>query len=262
MQLAGKHVVLIGASGGIGAAVARALDAAGAHLLLVARDPKQLKRLHNNLRGDGHQIVAVDITAADGRYELLKAARTFGAEVLINNAGSGQLSLLEDIDDANIEQLIALNLTAPMLLCKAFVPLLRQRANAVIVNVGSILGSIGCAGSTAYCASKFGLRGFTEALRRELADTSIRTIYFAPRATDTTLNSSAAQAMNKALGNAVDSPDHVAAQLLKALARPTRAHHFLGWPEALFVRLNALLPSLVDKALRKQLTTIRHHAQR
>jgi short-subunit dehydrogenase len=262
MQITGKHIVLIGASGGIGAAVAQALDAAGALLLLVARDAAQLKRLRNNLRGHQHQIAAVDITTAAGREELLDTARAFSADVLINNAGSGQLALLDDIDDADIERLIAVNLTAPMLLCRAFVPLLRERREAVIVNVGSILGSIGFAGSTAYCASKFGLRGFSEALRRELADTSIRTIYFAPRATDTALNSSAAQAMNKALGNAVDSPDHVAAQLLKALAKPTRAHHFLGWPEALFVRLNSLLPALVDRAVRKQLTTIRHHAQR
>jgi len=217
--------------------------------------------LRDELLGAQHQIVAADLSTPSGRTALVSAARNFNVDTLINNAGGGQMSLLDKTFDATIEQLIAINLTTPMLLCKAFIPLLRARDNAVIVNVGSILGSIGYAGSTAYCASKFGLRGFTEALRRELADTSVHVIYFAPRATATALNSAAAQAMNQELGTAVDAPEWVAKRLLGALQKPRRAHHFLGFPEAFFVRLNSLLPTLVDKALRKQLHIIRQFAQ-
>lgn len=259
MDLRGKHIVLTGASGGIGGAIARTLDAAGAHLLLSARDAQALAQLQKQLKGH-HDIVTADLLTAEGRAQLLDAATRFGAEVLINNAGTGQLGWLEQSSDTELERLIAVNLTAPLLLCKAFIPLLRLRREAAIVNVGSILGSIGYAGSTAYCASKFGLRGFTEALRRELADTAIRVMYFAPRATDTALNSAAMQALNRELGTAVDTPEQVAAQLLAALAQPARTHRFLGWPEAFFVRLNGLLPGVVDKALRKQLATIRRHA--
>jgi short-subunit dehydrogenase len=261
MPIEGRRFVLTGATGGIGGAIARALDAAGAQLLLTGRHADALERLRRELHGSGHRCVAADLAAPSGRTALVAAARDFRIDGLINNAGGGQMSLLDQTFDATIEQLVAINLTTPMLLCKALLPLLRQRDDAVIVNVGSILGSIGYAGSTAYCASKFGLRGFTEALRRELADTPVRVVYFAPRATDTPLNSTATQTMNQELGNAVDTPEAVAQQLLAALRQPSRAQVFLGFPEAFFVRLNALLPKLVDKALRKQLPVIRRHAQ-
>jgi short-subunit dehydrogenase len=261
MQIEGRRIVLTGATGGIGAAIARALDIAGAQLLLTGRHADALEQLRRELRGSRHRCIAADLATPSGRTAVVAAAREFGVDALINNAGGGQMSLLDQTFDASIEQLLAINLTTPMLLCKALLPLLRQRDDAVIVNVGSILGSIGYAGSTAYCASKFGLRGFTEALRRELADTTVHVIYFAPRATDTPLNTSAAQSMNQELGNAVDTPEAVALQLLAALSKPHRPQVFLGFPEAFFVRLNALLPKLVDKALRKQLPVIRRHAQ-
>lgn len=252
-------VVLTGATGGIGAAAARALDKAGARLLLTARSGIALERLRRELRNPEHADVVADIGTAGGRAHLLAAAERFGANVLVNNAGTAKLALLEQNSDADIADIANINLIAPMLLCRDFIPLLRRCNTAAIVNVGSILGSIGYAGSTAYCASKFGLRGFTEALRRELADSAVQVIYFAPRATATALNSSAMQALNSELGNAVDDPDAVAAKLVAALEQPGR-DHLLGWPEALFVRINALFPSVVGNALRRQLQTIRHYA--
>jgi short-subunit dehydrogenase len=260
MQLRGKNVVLTGASGGIGSAIAHALDAAGANLLLNGRDAAALNKLQSQL-GTRHTVLAVDLCTDTGRQQLARAAAAFEADVLINNAGAGQLSLLEQSSSADLERIIAVNLIAPLLLCQAFVPILRARSAATIVNIGSILGSIGYAGSTAYCASKFGLRGFTESLRRELADTAINVIYFAPRATDTALNSAARQALNRELGSAVDTPEQVAARLLEALARPHSGNRFLGWPEAFFVRLNSLFPALVDKALRAKLPTIQRYAK-
>jgi short-subunit dehydrogenase len=260
MQIRGKNVVLTGASGGIGSAIAHALDAAGANLLLGGRDATALRRLQGQLRS-GHSLLAADLCTDAGRRQMADAAWAFRADVLINNAGAGQLSLLEQSDSADLERVVAVNLIAPMLLCQALLPILRDRPEATIVNIGSILGSIGYAGSTAYCASKFGLRGFTEALRRELADTAINVVYLAPRATDTALNSRSHQALNRELGNAVDTPEQVAARVVKALARPQRANHFIGWPEAFFVRLNSLLPAVVDKALRTKLAIVRRHAQ-
>jgi short-subunit dehydrogenase len=259
MQLRGRNVVLTGASGGIGSAIAHALDAAGANLLLSGRDAAALQNLQRQLRS-GHAMLAADLCTEDGRTQLADAAAAFGADVLINNAGAGQLSLLEQSTAADLERIVAVNLVAPLLLCQAFLPILRKRPRATIVNIGSILGSIGYAGSTAYCASKFGLRGFTEALRRELADTAIDVVYFAPRATETALNSESRQALNRELGTAVDSPEQVAALLVEALTCPGRTNWFIGWPEKFFVRLNSLFPGVVDKALRAKLPTIRHHA--
>jgi len=259
MRINSMKVVLTGATGGIGAATARALDKAGARLLLSARNAAELENLRSRLSNEEHMHVAADIGTAEGRAQLLAAAERFGANVLVNNAGVSKLALLEQSSDADIAGIANINLIAPILLCRDFMPLLRRHNAAAIVNVGSILGSIGYPGSTAYCASKFGLRGFTEALRRELADSAIQVIYFAPRATATALNSTAMRALNSALGNAVDDPDAVAAKLVAALGRPGR-DHLLGWPEAFFTRVNALFPSIVGNALRRQLQTVRHYA--
>ena len=103
------------------------------------------------------------------------------------------------------------------------------------------------------------MRGFSEALRRELADTSVNVLYAAPRTTRTTMNSSAAQALNQALKVGVDDPQDVARAVLDAV-QAERSELYLGWPEKLFVRLNGMLPGVVDRALRKQLPLIRRYS--
>ena len=129
-----------------------------------------------------------------------------------------------------------------------------------MINVGSTFGAIGYPGFAAYCASKFALRGFSEALRRELADTNVRVLYFAPRATRTPMNAPSVVAMNDELGVAMDDPEKVAAELLQVI-RHEQEERYLGWPERLFVRLNGLLPRVVDQALRKQLPIIQRFAR-
>ncbi|MDY6949446.1 MAG: SDR family NAD(P)-dependent oxidoreductase [Pseudomonadota bacterium] len=138
---------------------------------------------------------------------------------------------------------------------------MERSAQAHIVNIGSVLGTIGFAGNSVYCATKFGLRGFSEALRRELADTGIKVHYFAPRATRTAFNSDLVDDMNDALGNASDEPADVARSIVRAL-QADRLEYVIGWPEKFFARLNALLPRLVDMALRPKLPTIRKFAMR
>ena len=143
-----------------------------------------------------------------------------------------------------------------MLLTKQLIPLLNNRPESAVVNIGSTYGSIGHPGYVAYCASKSGLKGFTEALRRELSDTAIQVFYLAPRATETNLNSPAANTLNRALGNRVDSPEQVADTLIK-LVITNRQCQFMGWPEKMFVKINALFPRLVDRALIKKMTLIK-----
>ena len=145
-----------------------------------------------------------------------------------------------------------------MLLTRRLLPELRRQPEAWIVNVGSIMGYLGYPGHTAYCASKFALRGFSEALRRELADSTVRVLYLAPRATRTAMNGAGIRALNAELGVAMDEPATVARSLLALLQRPAR-ERLLGMPERL-ARLNQVLPGLVDRALLRQLSTIRRHA--
>ena len=154
-----------------------------------------------------------------------------------------------------------LNVTATLQLTHRLLPILRQQGRALVVNIGSTFGSIGYPGFTAYCASKFAIRGFSEALRRELADTQVKVLYLAPRATRTSMNSDSVVAMNTELKVAMDDPQLVA-RTVRAAIESEREELYMGWPEKLFVRLNGLLPRVVDQALRKQLPVIQRFARK
>jgi short-subunit dehydrogenase len=146
-----------------------------------------------------------------------------------------------------------------MQLCRALLPLLMERDAAHLVNVGSTFGSIGFPGFCAYSASKFALRGFSEALRRELADTPIRVHYVAPRATRTALATDRIRAMNEELKVGMDSPQTVALAI-EAVLREERDEWLLGAPERWFAKINGLVPRLVDRSLRKQLAIVKRYA--
>ena len=260
MQLSDCRALITGASGGIGQALVERLCQGGAKLLLAGRQLAPLEGLVQRFPGQV-ELVCADITEAGGREAVLAAARRFGAlNSLINAAGVNRFSLLEQHDEADIAALIGLNVTATLQLTHRLLPLLRHQGRALVVNLGSTFGSIGYPGFSAYCASKFALRGFSEALRRELADTEMKVLYIAPRATRTSMNSAQVVAMNDALNVAMDDPLAVADQVAQAIIRE-REELYLGWPEKLFVRLNSLLPRVVDQALRKQLPIIQRFAR-
>lgn len=259
-HFAGKKILLTGATGGIGQALASELANAGASLLLSARNESKLAQLSAQLTGD-HRYFAAEIDSAEQRQALINWAIDNQLDGLINNAGIGQLSLVGEQSEGEIFQLITLNLTVPVLLCEALLPTIKQRTKGFIVNIGSTLGSIGLPGSAIYGASKAGLQRYSEALRRELSDSSVSVFYCAPRAVATTFNSDSTVAMNSELGNRADQPEQVAAAIMRQCQRAAGSY-YLGWPEKLFVRINALLPSLVDGAVKKQLATIKRFAKR
>ena len=258
------RAVLTGAGGGIGAAIAAALAPMCEILLLVGRDAARLSRLQRELARSGarSEAVAADLTTDSGREAVVRAAlgTPGGVNLLINNAGTSEFAWLADQSDGALERILQINAIAPMQLTRRLLPLLEAQPAAMIVNVGSIFGYLGYPGCAAYSASKFALRGFTEALRRELADGPVSVAYLAPRATRTALNSAALCALNAELGVAMDPPGTVAAELVRLLRRPAR-ERLLGIPEKFFARINQLLPGLVDGALRRQLPHIRRHAR-
>jgi short-subunit dehydrogenase len=216
----------------------------------------------NQTLDNQHQVIVADLTRVKDRQRLLEEVEaTGGLDILVNNAGIADFALAAQQDAKKLERLLTINLLVPMLLCQQFMPLLEQREQTAIVNMGSTFGSIGYPGFSAYAASKFGLRGYTETLRRELADSTIRVMYLAPRAVKTPINSAAVIAMNEALGNAMDAPEVVAKALVTMLKKDKNCA-YLGWPEKLFVRVNSLFPRLVDNALRGKLATIRRYVQK
>jgi short-subunit dehydrogenase len=201
--------------------------------------------------------VAADIADPQGRRAVVAACAS-GVAGLVNNAGVNHFALLQDQSDDGVRQMFEVNVIAPILLVRDLLPALKLE-DGFIVNVGSGFGAVGFPGYSAYSASKFALRGFTEALRRELADTRVGVLYLAPRATDTGMNPPEVVALNRDLGNTTDPPERVADELL-ALIRKGKGCRAIGWRERFFARLNGLFPSLVDAALKKQLPGIRRSA--
>ncbi|MES2323604.1 MAG: SDR family oxidoreductase [Pseudomonadota bacterium] len=253
------RAVLTGASGGIGAAIARQLAPRCALLILVGRRLDALEALRQELQPCAVHLVCGDLSEPDTLARIESVARGLGGiNLLVNNAGVSDFHAFASQSPEVIGQLLATNLLAPMLLTRRLIPLLAAAPAAQIVNVGSVFGQIGFPGFAAYCAAKAGLAGFTQALRRELADSSVEVRHFAPRATRTPINSAAVSAMNRALGTAEDTPQQVAAALLRFL-EATAWQRTLGATERFFVLLNKLLPALPDQAIRGQLPIIRKY---
>lgn len=255
MKLEQKRVILTGAGGGIGAHVARLLAQQGARLVLMDRSQVALEETARALQGAAQQPLAVpvDLLDARARSAALEQALSHldGIDLLINNAGMMSFRPFHEEDPEVINRIVQLNTLVPMQLTRQLLPRMLEQGSGRIVNVGSTFGSIAFAWFAAYSTSKFGLRGFSEALRRELADTGVGVTYVAPRAVKTKLNSSAIYRMAEAVKMNMDEPDWVAARIVEAI-RKARNDVYLGFPESLFVRINSLLPRLVDGAMKKQ----------
>lgn len=255
MKLAGSRILLTGATGGIGRCLALELLRRGARLALVGRDRGRLDALVRDIEAAGktEATFEFDLEQPDGHASLVEraAGALGGIDALINNAGQSRLAAFTDEDAESLRGLFAVNVLAPMYLARAALPHLLRAGAGTIMNIGSVFGAIGYPYYAAYSASKFALRGFSEALRRELADKGIKVAYVAPRATRTDLNSPAACALMSETGAAMDEPEQVATAIADALAQDLRELS-IGMPERFFARVNGLLPGIVDGPLVRQ----------
>lgn len=251
MKLNQHRVILTGAAGGMGSILAGLIVAAGAEVALVDANADALEGLSAQL--DGSHPIQGDLSSQEGCREAIESAKQAlgGVDVLINLAGLMSFCTYEDESVERVQLLMQVNLIAPMLLSRGVLPDMLTQNKGQIVNVGSMFGSIGFAFFAAYSASKFGLRGFSQALRRELADTPITVTYVSPRAVKTPINTGPIVEMNVATRTNVDEPDLIARKIFKAIEADKKEAYF-GYPEAIFARLNGVLPGLIDNATRAQ----------
>ena len=265
MNLAGKTLVLTGANGGLGQEIARELAGSGARLVLVGMGLKVLENLATEFGSEAlqHCSLDLDLSQEQGIEELVQFCQQLpdGIDGLINSAGLNRFALLEDHEYSATVKLFMVNLVAPIMLTARLLPLLKTRQEAMIVNIGSVLGAIGNPGYSTYCASKSGLARFSETLRRELADSPVKVLHFNPRVIKTSMNSGPVNALNDKLGNKSDSPETVAKLLVSRILNDRFGEYSVGWPEKLFVRINALLPGLVDRNFLKNLALIKSAAR-
>lgn len=264
MNLSGKGVILTGAGGGIGSRVASLLADKGARLALVDRNAPRLEEICADItrRGGFAVSLAADLSAEGAAEQAIASALQAlgGLDVLINNAGLMEFTLFDRQDPRRIEQIMRVNVIVPMLLARAALPHLLEQDSGRIVNIGSAFGSIGFAHFATYCASKFAIRGFSEALRRELVDSSVGVTYVSPRATRTPLNDDVTTRMLAETKTNMDEPEYVAGQIVLAIERDCK-EHFIGQPESFFSRLNGMFPRLVDNGLLKNTRIARKYAE-
>jgi short-subunit dehydrogenase len=249
-MLLDKKILITGAAGGLGQEIARQLAMQGAQLVLLDRNEAQLMQLRQEINQSGGQAISIvnDFSAENAAETIMQHAGDI--DVLINSAGVLDFTYFAQQNPTRISQIMYVNAIVPMLLTRAALPQMMARNHGQIVNIGSIFGSIGFPHYASYSASKFALRGFSQALRRELFDSEIKVTYIAPRAIKTPINNDTSTKMMRETKTAMDDPKTVAAEIIQAILKQ-KDEHYIGQPESLFAWLNGVFPKIVGGGLKK-----------
>jgi short-subunit dehydrogenase len=253
-SLKDKVVFITGASSGFGADFGRRFAQEGAIVILAARRMDRLTALAEEIRLAGGQAfpLALDVTEKSQVEDAVhNVFDKFGrVDILINNAGLGRLDWLERIDpETGIDRQMDVNLVAAIQLTRALLPSMQARRAGHIINISSVAGLIAAPMYTVYAASKFGLRGFTVALRRELIPFHIQVSGVFPGGAVTEFGK---QSGDNALKQNYNLPgwlsmssDYVARKTV-GLARRPRRTMILPWWYGILVAFDTLFPWLVD----------------
>ncbi len=244
MKLQESVVVITGASSGIGAETARELAHQGAIVVLAARRAEELKVLADEIDPSGKRVLVVptDVSSKSEIDHLMEAAvQRFGhIDVLVNNAGVGSGGRdYMGTEDADTERMMTINLLGPIRCARAAIPYMRKQGSGAIVNIGSVGGEIALPGP--YGASKFGVRGFNEGLRRELLRDHIAVTLIEPGFIRTPLT--------KRLKMRMPGPEIVARAIAQVIQHPRRKM-IVPWYYGVAIRLAALFPFVVDRVMR------------
>jgi len=224
MELKGRVVLITGAGRGIGRALAHAFAGAGAKVALLGKTKKNLLEVQKELKESGAPtvVLAVDVSDEGAVSRAVAAAeQQLGpVDVLVNNAGIFVMAPIEKLDTLAFDRTLAVNLRGPFLMCRALLPGMKSRRRGHIVNISSTAGRRGFAGGGAYCASKFGLAGLTEAMRYEARASNVRVTCVYPSTVNTDLVKKAG--MDFASERAIQ-PEDVANAVVSLVAMDDRA---------------------------------------
>jgi len=222
--LAGRSALVTGASRGIGARIAEALGAAGARVALVARTRAALEEV---AALTGRDAVVIDADLSDEESAVTAARRIRDAlggapDILVNNAGIFRIVELEAMAPQEFSSMLRLNLLAPFLILREFLPGMRERGSGHVITIGSSADRTIYAGNGAYSASKFGMRAIHEVLREETRGSGIKATLISPAGVDTNIWESirfpgSAEPPDR---SAMMSPDAVANAVLYAVSQP------------------------------------------
>lgn len=254
-EFADRTAVITGAASGIGAALAQGLAARGCRLALADKDLAGLERVAASLdlAPDRISLHHLDVSDREAIAALPAAVRTAhgGAALLFNNAGVAVGGRFEDVSEADFDWLMSINFWGVVRMTRAFLPMLREADQAHITNISSLFGLVAPAGQTAYSASKFAVRGFSDALRHELAGSSVGVTTVHPGGIKTSIAKNARHAAGadpEELAKGLEAfekflvmpPQQAAGIILRGVARRRprvlvgRDAHFMALVERLF----------------------------
>ena len=214
--LGGKTALVSGAGRGVGRAIAESLAAAGADLVLIARSKDELSTTALECAKAGAKVIAETVDLAepqqiDGLFSLL-VSRGIKLDILVNNAAILIKNLIEEYELADFEKMIAVNVTAPLMLSRRAIPMMKERGGGTIVNISSLSGCFGVQkfpGFGAYDMTKYALWGLTEMLAIENMKYNIRVNQLSLSAVDTAMFRSAVPPGLKAALKAEEVGKHV-----------------------------------------------------
>ena len=257
----GKLAVVTGASSGIGRCLCVRLVAADCRVIAVARRGDRLAELQTQIETESSAAkgklipITGDITALETRDAIAREVHSRGAalHLLVNNAGIGGIGPFANAPPERLRQIMEVNFMAPAELTRRLLPYLKASGDAVICNIGSVLGHRAVPDKSEYCASKFAMHGWSDALRAELAGSGVAVTLISPSTTRSEFFDSLVGTEEDATSTSVGSwsPDRVAASTLKAIQK-RRAEVVLSVAGKLLVYADRLCPPLMNWILRRR----------
>ena len=256
LTLQGRTAVVTGAAGGIGRGIALALARRGCHLALADIDDIALARTAAEIGGQNVQVSRHHLDVANrtavAEFPDRVLAEHAGVDILVNNAGVALAGTFEQVDEADFEWLININFWGVVRMTRAFLPLLHKSDEARIVNLSSIFGIIAPPGNTAYAASKFAVRGFSESLRNELRKTRIGVTVVHPGGVATSIVRNARlpksnsreedEAKRKAFESILTMPPETAGEIIVSGVEKRKARILVGSDAKKIALIERLMP--------------------
>jgi short-subunit dehydrogenase len=250
-----RRVVITGASSGVGRALAMEMAPYSTRLILVARSEQPLAELTDELIKRGAaatEAVVGDVTDPAVRSRIVERVNELwgGLDILVNNAGISAHARFADSSEATLRKIMEVNFFAAVELTRQSLPMLRMGDDSLVVNVGSVLGHRGAPLNSEYSASKFALRGWSEALRAELSRDAVGVLVVSPGTIDTDFfDHLVARAEPMPWGKQKGiSPEVAARQIVRAI-RLRRREIYPNWRGRMLVWLNRCCPGLVDRLM-------------
>ncbi len=276
-EFAGGTAVVTGAASGIGEALAAQLAERGSHLVLVDRDEQRLTLVAERLRaahaGLGVVTHVADLADDDQTAALATALATEHPEttLLVNNAGVALGGRLDQVTLEEFDWVMAVNFRSVVRLTHALLPVLKAHPGAHLVNVSSVFGIFAPAGQAAYSASKFAVRGFTEAVRHELAENGVGVTVVHPGGIKTRIAESARTGSGVSIEEYEQGrkqfaklltmpPEKAAAQIVAAIGK-RRPRLLIGWSATVPDVLVRLMPGSYWKLIARRATAARPAGQ-